>query len=120
YRNLRHTVRFEQATRRLTETGHTVFVEVSPHPVLTGAIEDTLDAVGPAATASAVVTGSLRRGQGGRERWLTSVAELSVRGVAVDWTAAFADARPAHAELPGYPFQRQRYWLDASRSPELT
>ncbi|MFE6745395.1 type I polyketide synthase [Kitasatospora purpeofusca] len=120
YRNLRHTVRFEQATRRLAETGHTVFVEVSPHPVLTGAIEDTLDAVGPAATASAVVTGSLRRGQGGRERWLTSVAELSVRGVAVDWTAAFADARPAHAELPGYPFQRQRYWLDASRSPELT
>ncbi|SDT81653.1 pimaricinolide synthase PimS1 [Streptomyces sp. TLI_053] len=119
YRNLRHTVRFEQATRRLAETGHTVFVEVSPHPVLTGAIEDTLDAVTPGATASAVVTGSLRRGQGGRERWLTSVAELSVRGVAVDWTAAFAGARPAHAELPGYPFQRQRYWLDASRSPEL-
>ncbi|WUG38143.1 SDR family NAD(P)-dependent oxidoreductase [Kitasatospora sp. NBC_00458] len=115
YRNLRHTVRFEQATRRLAESGHTVFVEVSPHPVLTGAIEDTLDAAG---VADAVVTGSLRRGRGDRDRWLTSVAELYVRGVAVDWSAAFPGARPAHADLPGYPFQRQRYWLDASRSPE--
>ena len=34
YRNLRHTVQFEQATRRLLEQGHRVFVEVSPHPVL--------------------------------------------------------------------------------------
>ncbi|MFD5922691.1 type I polyketide synthase, partial [Kitasatospora sp. NPDC127035] len=115
YRNLRHTVRFEQATRRLAESGHTVFVEVSPHPVLTGAIEDTLDAAG---VADAVVTGSLRRGRGNRDRWLSSVAELYVRGVAVDWATAFAGARPAHADLPGYPFQRQRYWLDASRSPE--
>ncbi|MER5867394.1 type I polyketide synthase [Kitasatospora sp. NPDC002040] len=115
YRNLRSTVRFEQATRRLAEDGHTVFVEISPHPVLTGAIEDTLDAAGVAAP---VVAGSLRRDHGDRARWLASVAELHVRGVPVDWTAAFAGTRPHHAELPTYPFQRQRYWLDASRSPE--
>ncbi|WP_199520528.1 acyltransferase domain-containing protein, partial [Kitasatospora sp. MBT63] len=115
YRNLRSTVRFEQATRRLAEDGHTVFVEVSPHPVLTGAIEDTLDAVG---LAEPVVAGSLRREQGGRARWLASVAELHVRGVPVDWTPALGGGTPRRAELPTYPFQRQRYWLDASRSPE--
>ncbi|MEV4559595.1 type I polyketide synthase [Kitasatospora sp. NPDC049285] len=115
FRNLRQTVRFEQATRRLAADGHTVFVEISPHPVLTGAIEDTLADAGP---ADPVVTGSLRRDQGGRDRWLTSVAELHVRGVAVDWTPAFAGRTPRHADLPTYPFQRQRYWLDATRSPE--
>ncbi|MFJ8039160.1 type I polyketide synthase [Kitasatospora sp. NPDC096147] len=115
YRNLRSTVRFEQATRRLAEDGHTVFVEVSPHPVLTGAIEDTLDAAG---VDQPVVAGSLRRDHGDRARWLASVAELHVRGVLVDWTAAFASTRPRPAELPTYPFERQRYWLDASRSPE--
>ncbi|MER7707160.1 type I polyketide synthase, partial [Kitasatospora sp. NPDC097605] len=115
FQNLRRTVRFEQATRQLAVTGHTVFVEVSPHPVLTDAIEDTLDDAG---VAGPVVTGSLRRDQGGRTRWLTSVAELHVRGVAVDWTAAFAGTAPHPAELPTYPFQRQRYWLDATRSPE--
>ncbi|MEV4617039.1 SDR family NAD(P)-dependent oxidoreductase, partial [Kitasatospora sp. NPDC049258] len=115
FQNLRRTVRFEQATRRLAAGGHTVFVEISPHPVLTGAIEDTLAASG---LADPVVTGSLRRDEGGRTRWLTSVAELHVRGVAVDWTPAFAGIAPHHADLPTYPFQRQRYWLDASRSPE--
>ncbi|MFG2819818.1 type I polyketide synthase, partial [Kitasatospora sp. NPDC048365] len=115
FQNLRRTVRFEQATRALAAAGHTVFVEVSPHPVLTGAIEDTLDAAG---VADPVVGASLRRDHGGRHRWLTSVAELHVRGVAVDWTPAFAGTAPLPAELPTYPFQRQRYWLDASRSPE--
>ncbi|MGW0008075.1 acyltransferase domain-containing protein, partial [Nocardia grenadensis] len=32
--NLRETVRFEEATRGLAASGHGVFVEVSPHPVL--------------------------------------------------------------------------------------
>ncbi|MFC9324587.1 type I polyketide synthase [Kitasatospora sp. NPDC057015] len=115
FENLRRTVRFEEATRALVADGHTVFVEVSPHPVLTGAIEDTLESAGVRAAA---VTGSLRRDQGGRTRWLTSVAELYVRGVAVDWTAAFTGADPRRIELPTYAFQRQRYWLAATRSPE--
>ncbi|OKI28872.1 type I polyketide synthase [Streptomyces sp. CB03911] len=115
FENLRRTVRFEQATRALAADGHTVFVEVSPHPVLTGAIEDTLDAAG---ARGAAVVGSLRRDQGGRSRWLTSVAELYVRGVQVDWSAAFAGSLPRRVDLPTYAFQRQRYWLDATRSPE--
>ncbi|MFJ9245613.1 type I polyketide synthase [Streptomyces sp. NPDC101776] len=110
--NLRSTVRFEEAARRLAETGHTVFVEASAHPVLTGALQETL------AEAEPVVTGSLRRGQGGLDRWLRSVAELHVHGVPVDWTAASAAAAPRRVALPTYAFQRDRYWLAATRSPE--
>jgi acyl transferase domain-containing protein len=89
--NLRSTVRFEEAARRLADTGHTVFVEASAHPVLTGALQETL------AEAEPVVTGSLRRGQGGLDRWLRSVAELHVHGVPVDWTAAAAASTSASA-----------------------
>nr|WP_052069266.1 type I polyketide synthase [Streptacidiphilus albus] len=116
FANLRRTVRFEEAVRGLAADGHTVFVEVSPHPVLTGAVEDTLAAVD---AREPVVTGSLRRDDGGRERWLTSVAELHVHGVRVDWTPAFRGVTPRQVELPSYAFQRERYWLDATRSPEL-
>ncbi|MCW2869730.1 type I polyketide synthase, partial [Actinacidiphila oryziradicis] len=115
--NLRQTVRFEEATRALAADGHTVFVEVSPHPVLTSAIQETLESAG---SPRPVVVGSLRRGQGGPARWLTSVAELYVRGVPVDWSAAFTGTRPLRVDLPTYAFQRQRYWLDATRSPEQT
>ncbi|MET9403977.1 acyltransferase domain-containing protein, partial [Kitasatospora sp. NPDC002965] len=109
--NLRETVRFEDATRRLAETGHTVFVEVSPHAVLTVPIQETLQAAD--AARRSVVAGTLRRDHGGLDRFLLSAAELWVRGVPVDWPGLFAAARPRPVTLPAYPFQRRRYWLDA-------
>ncbi|WP_268255355.1 type I polyketide synthase, partial [Streptomyces phaeofaciens] len=110
YRNLRETVRFDRATRALADAGHDVFLEISPHPVLTTAIEHTLeDRTGP--TAGAVVTGTLRRGEDAREALLDSLAQAFVHGVPVDWTDTFRGGRPV--DLPTYAFRRQRYWLDA-------
>ncbi|MGW2426569.1 SDR family NAD(P)-dependent oxidoreductase, partial [Streptomyces sp. NPDC001709] len=106
YRNLRETVHFEQTVRELNDAGHRVFVEVSPHPILTAAVQDTVESAG----STAVVVGSLRRDQGGPARFLMSLAEAHVRGVRVDWTAAFG-AAGHRAELPTYAFQRERYWL---------
>ncbi|KIE23302.1 hypothetical protein LK08_30720, partial [Streptomyces sp. MUSC 125] len=106
YRNLRQTVRFEQTIRELDRAGHRVFVEASPHPILTAAVQDSVESAG----STAVVVGSLRRDQGGPGRFLLSLAEAYVRGVPVDWTAAFGVAGH-RAELPTYAFQRERYWL---------
>ncbi|MGC0316524.1 type I polyketide synthase [Kitasatospora acidiphila] len=102
YRNLRQTVQLKASTDQLTSDGYGVLVEVSPHPVLTTALQET--------APEAVVTGTLRRNEGGPARFLTSAAELYVQGVAVAWQF------PAHArrvDLPTYAFQRERYWLDA-------
>ncbi|MEV4616966.1 SDR family NAD(P)-dependent oxidoreductase [Kitasatospora sp. NPDC049258] len=112
--NLRETVRFEDATRALAEHGHTVFVEISPHAVLTVPIQETLESAGLGRRA--VVAGTLRRDHGGLDRFLLSAAELWVRGVPVDWTVALDGARPRRIGLPTYPFQRQRYWLEATVS----
>ncbi|MEU8633568.1 type I polyketide synthase [Amycolatopsis sp. NPDC048633] len=108
YRNLRRTVLFDTAVRGLAEAGFTTFVEVSAHPVLAAAVEETLD--GP------VVVGSLRRGEGGLPRFLTSLAELWSRGGPVEWAGLFPGAR--HVDLPTYAFQRERYWLTAAEKTE--
>ncbi|MFD5103559.1 type I polyketide synthase, partial [Streptomyces albidochromogenes] len=57
-------------------------------------------------------TGTLRRGEDTTTRFLTSLATLHVRGTPVDWQPAYGDAQPARVELPTYPFQRTRYWLE--------
>jgi len=101
YRNLRETVRFQEAAETLLAHGIQAFVEISPHPVLAVALAET-------APEPAVVVGSLRRGEGGLDRFLRSAAELFVRGVPVDWRPALAGGR--RVELPTYPFQRQRFW----------
>ncbi|MEV7595844.1 type I polyketide synthase [Kitasatospora sp. NPDC089797] len=40
------------------------------------------------------------------------LARLSVLGAAVDWSAFFAGSGTRHVELPAYPFQRERHWLE--------
>ncbi|MCM3808632.1 SDR family NAD(P)-dependent oxidoreductase [Streptomyces sp. DR7-3] len=109
YRNLRSTVRFAPSIDRLIEEGFAAFVEVSAHPVLTMGIEAAVEQadVGPV-----VVTGTLRRDQGDMRRVLTSLAEVYVRGVPVNWTTLLGDI-PARAalDLPTYAFQHQHYWL---------
>ncbi|MGK3968057.1 type I polyketide synthase [Sorangium sp. So ce1667] len=112
YRNLRQTVRFEHATQSLLSDGHRFFVEVSPHPVLTLALHETLESSG----LPAVVVGSLRRDEGGLARLLLSLAELYTRGLAVDWAAFFAPFAPRRVALPTYAFQRERFWLEAPRA----
>nr|AGY62755.1 EbeC [Kitasatospora aburaviensis] len=114
YRNLRETVRFDRAVRRLAEQGYGVFVEVSPHPVLGPGVEETLDELGHQAT----VVGTLRRGEGGLDRFLTSVAQVWVRGVPADWSAATGGGR--RVDLPTYAFQGERFWLEPAGASPLS
>ena len=84
YESLRSPVEFGRAVEVLVQAGHGIFVEVSPHPVLTSAVQESADAAG----VPALAVGSLRRDEDGPRRFLTSLAEAAVRGVAVDWAAA--------------------------------
>ncbi|MFD0417097.1 type I polyketide synthase [Streptomyces sp. NPDC127108] len=108
YRNLRQTVLFEHATRGLLAEGHGLFLEMSPHPVLTVPVQATIDAT----DSSAVTLGSLRRDEGGADRLAASLAEAHTHGAELDWEALFPGARTT-VDLPTYPFQRDHYWMVA-------
>ncbi|WP_308120714.1 acyltransferase domain-containing protein, partial [Streptomyces bambusae] len=101
YRNLRGTVLLADATDTLVRAGHDVFIEVSPHPVLVHGLPDT-------------AVGTLRRGEGGTDRFTASLAEAFVHGVAVEWSSVFPGA-VGGVELPTYAFQRERFWLGGVR-----
>ncbi|MFJ8637412.1 type I polyketide synthase [Streptomyces sp. NPDC093568] len=107
FENCRRPVNFEPVVRRLLDDGFDVFVESSAHPVLVLGVDETAEDAG----ADALVTGTLRRGDGGFHRFLTSLSETYVRGRSVDWQAVLGTGR-ATVELPTYPFQRERYWVE--------
>ena len=109
YRNLRQTVQLEQATRTLLDQDYRLFVEVSPHSVLAMGVQETAEAAGD----EAVTVGSLRRGEGGLDQFVASLAQAYAQGASVDWRSLFVGAR--RVELPTYAFQRRRYWLDAPK-----
>ncbi|CAL9279207.1 3-ketoacyl-CoA thiolase [Streptomyces sp. SudanB182_2057] len=109
YRNLREPVRFDLATAALLADGHDVVVEVSPHPVLLPALEQTLEQARERTGVPGVATGTLGRDRGGPDVFLTALSRLFVAGVPVDWSPAVTEAAPV--DLPTYAFQRRSYWL---------
>jgi acyl transferase domain-containing protein/acyl carrier protein len=115
YENMRRPVLFEAAVRSALERDVGALLEVSPHPVLNAALRETLDGM-DAGRAGAVVLGSLRREEGGFERFYRSLAELWAHCGVVDWRMSPRVAGGSNVALPVYPFKRERYWLSAPRS----
>ncbi|WP_141209369.1 type I polyketide synthase [Streptomyces griseorubiginosus] len=105
YNNLRHQVRFAESVEALIGDGFRAFIEISAHPVLTTPVQDLLDTHADTPT---VTTGTLRRNDDTPTRLLTSLATLHTRGLPIDF---HLPAQP-HTDLPTYPFQHKRYWLE--------
>ena len=107
--HVRAAVQFAPSMRVLAQAGIEIFVEVGPHPVLLGLGAECLDDTGATGAAPRWLP-TLRRGHDAWATLLASLAQLHVAGVPVDWAAFDAPWPRVHAALPGYPFQRERYW----------
>ncbi|WP_374199623.1 type I polyketide synthase [Micromonospora sp. NBRC 110038] len=113
YDNLRQTVQFDAAVRVAVAAGHSTFVEISPHPVLTMPVTAILDDAG----VTGHTLGSLRRGDDDPTRLLTNLATAHAIGLPVDLTRVLAEAEVV--PLPTYAFDHQRFWLDGSGGVDL-
>lgn len=114
-RNIREAVDFAGAVRRQLDTGDTVFIEMSPHPVLVGSIRETGRASGH---DDITAVGSLRRGEGERTALLTAAGNLHTAGVPLDLSAVVDGGH--QVPLPTYPWQRTRHWSPAPAAASET
>jgi acyl transferase domain-containing protein/NADPH:quinone reductase-like Zn-dependent oxidoreductase/acyl carrier protein len=94
--NLRQPVRFADAVTAAVHDGHRVFVEVSPHPLLTHAITETARATG----RDAITMATLRRDQDQSNGLLPQLASLHCNGVPVDWAREYPSGSLADVPLP--------------------
>ncbi|AWI31547.1 type I polyketide synthase [Streptomyces tirandamycinicus] len=104
-RHIREAVRFYDGVRLLEKHGVTEWLELGPDGVLTALVQRSLTA------ESGTVTAALRRGRPEHRTFTTALGLLAARGVRPRWETLFPGAR--RTALPGYAFQRRRYWLDA-------
>nr|WP_204038389.1 type I polyketide synthase [Micromonospora qiuiae] len=118
YTNLRQPVQYKATIEALHSRGHNLFIEVSPHPVLTTATQDTLNE--DSAPERAIAIGTLRRDDGGRARLLASLGEAFAEGAPVDWTTVLPAPDGPRVTLPTYPFEHQQFWLVPGNGTDVT
>jgi amino acid adenylation domain-containing protein len=110
-RNLTEPVSFTAAMRDLVRSGHTTFLEISPHAILLGSMQQGLLELGT--STQCAVLASTRRDESERQAMLLSLAALYEAGYPINWAGCHhAPGRPV--SLPSYPWQRERYWLDSN------
>ncbi|XXX82567.1 SDR family NAD(P)-dependent oxidoreductase [Sorangium sp. So ce134] len=109
-RHAREAVRFLPGMRALEAEGATTFLELGPHGVLSAMGQACLS---EEAQARAAFAPALRKDRPEVESLLAALGVVHLQGHALDWRAIFAPFGGRYVELPTYPFERQRYWLEA-------
>ena len=110
--HVRQPVQFAVGMNTLSQQGCDVFLEIGPQPTLIGMGRKCL----PDGTGAWLP--SLRRGQSDWQQMFQSLGALYVRGATIDWAGVDREYVRRRLQLPSYPFQRQRYWIEASAADE--
>ncbi|MGW3280026.1 type I polyketide synthase [Nocardia rhamnosiphila] len=111
-RQVREAVRFAPGVETLMATGTRRFVELGPDAALAAMTRQCL-AADPELEARAVVAAAARRGTDEVAWFTTFLGTVFTAGAAVRWAPLYAGRSPRRVPLPGYAFQRSRYWLPA-------
>jgi phthiocerol/phenolphthiocerol synthesis type-I polyketide synthase E len=108
-RQIRETVRFSDELDAVLADTSRVVVEVGPGGTLTAsAMRHPQWSAGHRAVR---LMRHQAQNRSDRDTFLLALGQLWAAGVDVDWTPRIG-GKPALISLPGYPFARQRYWIE--------
>lgn len=115
-RHLRHTVRFADGLETLLEEPGRVYLEVGPGTTLsTLATRIARKSEYPAGASAGVFQGSMRHPREDTpdgDCLLDALGQLWMAKVPIDWQAQHGGVARRRLALPGYAFQRKRYWIE--------
>jgi len=110
-RNMRQPVKFADAVDSLIQAGYNLFLEVAPHSVLA---KDMLECFSQTQQMGTVLT-TMRRGDSTVS--FRSLAKLYTLGQKISWDHLYPGGK--FVELPTYPWQRQRYWIEPKQLDKI-
>ncbi|PSF38588.1 polyketide synthase [Aphanothece hegewaldii CCALA 016] len=122
-RQIQEPVRFADGFKVLLQEGYNIFIECGSKPILLGMGQAIAQEINPNTAHDYLYNPSLSPKsslQTGHDASLpiilNSVAQLYLRGVAIDWISFEKPLSRYKLSLPTYPFQRKRYWIEPPSS----
>jgi phthiocerol/phenolphthiocerol synthesis type-I polyketide synthase E len=109
-RQVRSTVRFSDEVDVLLADPNRILVEVGPGGTLTASA--TRHPKWSSGHRAVRLMRHHAQNRDDRDAFLLSLGQLWEAGVEVDWAPLRGGQRPQLLTLPGYPFERQRHWIE--------
>ena len=117
-RHIYQPVRFAEGMESLQEQNIDIWLEIGPKPVLLGMGRQCLP------DHEGLWLPSLKSPQDDWQQLLSSLSQLYLQGIAVNWLGFDQDYPRRREHLPTYPFERQRHWLEPKKiegyTPSIT
>lgn len=104
--NLRNGVMFSSVNQQLLTDGHQIFIEVSPHPVLSTAISECAQHYN---YPNVSIIGSLHRENPSSDEMAKNFGLIYEAGYPISWESYFQTNSVSPIELPAYPLQKESY-----------
>ncbi len=111
--HLRQTVRFSDGLQELLKEPGRIFLEVGPGRTL-----EALSKQHPNRTEDHIMLSSTRHPNeqtSDQAHILSTLGQLWMAGVSIDWSGFYAGERRGRLSLPTYPFERRRYWINPAQ-----
>ena len=109
-RQLRGTVRFHDGVNALLKAGTTIYLEVGPGHTLASLVAQHPER--PAALQTVSTLHGSRHNVSADSGLLRALGILWASGARIDWRWYHRGERRCRVALPGYPFERRRFWID--------
>jgi len=116
-RHLLKPVRFFDGLRTLAAVPRAVLLEVGPGRVLTGLAKAGLRGADVPKCFVSIL--DLKEDGATEDHLHHTLGELWLAGVPVNWSDYQKDSGAKRVPLPGYAFQRERYWISGKRTTAL-
>jgi acyl carrier protein len=116
-RQLRHTVCFADGIHEILKQPERVLLEVGPGESLCRLVKrQQADSLRLSSIASMGHSGGQENDLAGL---MMATGKLWAAGVHMNWPRIYENERRNRIELPTYPFERQRYWIEQSKDEPL-
>lgn len=113
-REAREAIRFSPAVEALAADENRIFLATGPAQMLSKLVRSH-----PAVSKSHLVFSSCPSPQQPvpEARYvLWTLGQLWLAGQSVNWDGVYGGERPVRVALPGYPFERQQYWIEPPKT----
>jgi phthiocerol/phenolphthiocerol synthesis type-I polyketide synthase E len=110
---LRDAVRFSQGIDTLRHNEGSIFIEVGPDEVLSKIVKRSASRDEVILSAQSAKRTAVESQHSNQAQFVKLLGECWIRGMKINWNKYYQHESRLRVPLPTYPFQRERYWIEA-------